>query len=113
MALAVFVSEGQVIDYTPGSSVSAGDVVVAGKVVGIAQADIAAGALGALRVQGVHDVAKEASVAHSLGDKLYWDGATKVATKTDGGSFPVLGYCVAAAGASATITRVRLDPSAA
>lgn len=112
MAKAVFVSPGEVVDYTPESNVSAGDVVAVGKIVGVAQRDLTAGVLGALRVQGVHDVAKEAAVAHDVGDKLYWSASTQVATKTNGGSDPVLGYCVLAAGAAATTTRVRLDPSA-
>ena len=60
MAQAEFVQEGSAIDYTPGSAVTAGDVVVQSDLVGIAKLDIAANALGALAVAGVFDVAKEA-----------------------------------------------------
>ena len=66
MAKATFIQDGKSIDYTPGSAVSAGDVVVQGDLIGIAKLDIAADALGALAVKGVFDFPKAAgdSTAH-------------------------------------------------
>lgn len=40
------------VDYTPGGAVDAGDVVVLSNMVGIAELDIAASALGALSIVG-------------------------------------------------------------
>lgn len=59
---ATFVHEGVYIDYTPGSDVAAGDIIDlgAGKV-GIATAEIKAGALGALAVKGVFAITKSAA----------------------------------------------------
>ena len=42
MATATFRHEGASIDYTPGSAISAGDVIVQGELVGVAKLDIAA-----------------------------------------------------------------------
>ena len=72
MATAQFVHDGQSIDYTPGSDVAAGDVVVQGALVGVAKLPIASGALGALAVRGVFDVV-QAAVAFTAGDAVYWD----------------------------------------
>jgi len=72
MAQATFVQDGASIDYTPGSDVAAGDVVVQGDLVGVAKLPIASGALGALAVRGVFDVV-QAAVAFTAGDAVYWD----------------------------------------
>ena len=58
MATATFVHDGKSIDYTPGSDVAAGDVVVQGELVGVARTPIAASALGSLAVTGVFDFPK-------------------------------------------------------
>ncbi|MFQ3588264.1 MAG: capsid cement protein, partial [Fimbriimonadaceae bacterium] len=42
MAQAVFVHDGECIDYTPGAAVAAGDVVVQGDLIGVAKQPIAA-----------------------------------------------------------------------
>ncbi len=112
MAQAQFIHDGNYIDHTPGSDVAAGDVVVQSDLIGIAKGDIATGKLGALAVEGVFDVAKEAGggVTFSTGDKAYWDDANDVAVTTDGGGAnKLLGKAVAdAADADATV-RVRLS----
>jgi len=46
MATATFIHDGNAIDYTPGSDVSAGDVVVQGELVGVTKRDIPANTLG-------------------------------------------------------------------
>ena len=68
-----FVQDGRNIDYTPGTAVSAGDVVVQDGVVGIANVDIAASALGALSIAGVFDVVKAEEEFATLGAPVYWD----------------------------------------
>lgn len=87
------------IDYTPGSAVTAGDVVVLGSTVCIAETDIAANALGALATSGVFKVPKITGV-NAVGTLIYWDPAgdpvggtagTGAATST-AGSLKQLGY---------------------
>lgn len=65
--------EGVSLAYTPGSAVTAGDVVVQGSVVGIAKLDIEASRRGNLCVAGVFEVPKDASVVGGFGERLYWD----------------------------------------
>ena len=73
MAKATFIQDGKSIDYTPGSDVAAGDVVVQGSLVGIAKTPIAANALGALAIVGVFDVAKAQEAFATVGGKVHWD----------------------------------------
>lgn len=81
MAQATFVQEGGSIDYTPGSAVAAGDVVVQGDLVGVAKRPIAANELGALAVEGVFDFAKGGGVAYTVGTILYWDDTGKIGVR--------------------------------
>lgn len=69
----VFVSQGESIDYTPGSAVAAGDVVVLGtRLVAIAIHAIAANVLGALCTRGFFKVPKVTG-SISAGAALYYD----------------------------------------
>jgi predicted RecA/RadA family phage recombinase len=73
MAQATRHASGAEVDYTPGSAVSAGDVVVVGSnLVGIANRAIAANALGALATEGVFDIVKVTGSV-SAGASIYWD----------------------------------------
>ena len=110
MAMATYVAPGNSIDYTPGSAVSAGDVVVVGDIVGIAARDIAASALGALAVEGVFAVAKATTSTSAItaGAKLYWDASGEVVTTT-AGSNKVIGYAIAAAAATDATVNVKLS----
>ncbi len=115
MAIAQFIHDGGYIDFTPGSAVAAGDVVVQGDLVGIAKGDIPAGRLGALAVEGVYDVAKEADggVTFTVGALAYWDSVNKVAVTDDGGgAYKLLGKVVKAAADGDALVRVRLCPCA-
>ena len=109
--MATFVHEGKSIDYTPTSAVTAGDVIVLGTLVGVAPRSIEANKLGALQVEGVFDFPKAtgSSSAISAGDKVYWDAAEEVATKTSS-SNTYLGKAVADAAATAAEVRVKLAP---
>ncbi|MCC6910378.1 MAG: DUF2190 family protein [Phycisphaerales bacterium] len=69
---AVFIQEGSSIDYTPGTDIGAGDVVINGDMVGIAKRDIPANTAGPLATEGVFDIAK-ANEALSFGDDVFWD----------------------------------------
>jgi len=117
MPKAVFVQEGDTIDYTPETAVAAGAVVVIGALVAIAKQAIAAATLGALAVRGTFDVAK-VSGAISTGARVYWDAdgdpvggtaGTGAATTTQAdGVF--MGIAVAAAAETAETVRLRLCP---
>lgn len=104
MAKAVRRDDGANIDYTPGSAVTAGDVIVLGDLVAVAEVDIAAGELGALALNGTFRVAKITG-AITVGAKVYWNptgdpvGGTAgsgAATAT-AGSLKLMGYAAAAA----------------
>ena len=112
MATATYIHTGHAIDYTPSSTVAAGDVVVQEDLVGVAKLDIAANALGGLAVAGVFDFPKTAGVGEAIaaGAKVYWDVADQVAKIDDeSGANKLIGKTVAAAGDDDTTVRVRLS----
>ena len=109
-------SEGDSIDYTPGSAVTGGDVVVLGDVVGVAENDIAANAKGALALEGVFKVPKITG-ALAVGVKVYWDPAgspvtgdanSGAATGT-AGSLKLMGYASLAAASGDSYVYVKLS----
>jgi len=108
--LGTFIHEGDAIDYTPGSAVAAGDVIVQGVLVGVAKSAIEANVLGSLSVKGVFDFAKGvgSSDAISAGAKVYWDANNEVMTTTSGGN-TYAGKATLAATAAATTVRARLE----
>ena len=104
-----FIHDGNSIDYTPGSAVTAGDVVVQGELVCVAKRDIPANTLGSLAVEGVFDFPKAtgAGSAITAGANVYWNAGTQVATTTATGNKLIGKTTRAAADADATV-RVRL-----
>ena len=112
MATATFVHEGGAIDYTPGSDVAAGDVVVQTDLVGVAKQPIAANKLGALAVVGVFDFPKATGGGSAItaGTKLYWDVAEQVAKADDEtGANKLIGKAVLSAGDNDATVRVRMS----
>ncbi len=112
MATARFIHDGNGIDYTPGSDLPAGSVVVQGDLIGITKRDIATGGLGTLELTGVFDVPKTAGVGEAIGAglKVYWDVAESVAkTDDESGVNKYLGKTIAAAGDDDATVRVRLE----
>ena len=109
MATARFVHDGNSVDYTPGSAVTAGDVVVQGELVGVAKVDIAASVLGALAVTGVFDFPKATGVGTAItaGANCYWDAANTRATTTASGN-KLIGKCVKAAADADALVRIRM-----
>jgi len=97
------------VAYTPGSDVAAGDVVVAGSLVGVAELAIASGATGDLTVEGVFVVPKaNPDNTLTLGVACYWDATNHVATTTSSGN-KLMGKVVKAAANTDTTVRVRLQ----
>ena len=109
-----FIQDGKAIDYTPGSAVAAGAVVVVGAHVGITKNPIPANTLGALALSGLFDVVKVTGAIND-GAAVYWDAdgnplggtaGTGAATTTSGGN-TFMGFAVGAA--LETDETVRID----
>lgn len=91
--MAIFLREGNLIDYIPSVAVDSGTAVAQGSLVGVATSPIAADALGSLTVEGVFLFDVEAgSGALAVGDVAYLDG--QEATDDDTGN-PRLGLVAA------------------
>lgn len=112
MPKAVFVQEGNQIDYTPAAAVAAGDVVVLNDLIGIAKQPIEASKLGALAVSGVFDVAKDddgtTGTVFLADQPVYWDASAQQASPTNG---VLMGVALAAAAKTDSTVRVRLTPN--
>ena len=109
MAATNFVSAGRYMDYTPVGAITAGDVVVVGELVGVATSDIAAGALGALAIEGIFDFPKAVTsgTAFTNGQLAYWDDTGDVATTT-ASTHEQIGYAVEAAADATTRVKIKL-----
>jgi predicted RecA/RadA family phage recombinase len=108
MAEAVFVQKGDAIDITAGANIAAGEIVIiGGTLIGVAERAIANGDVGSVSVEGVYDVAKEAALAISLGDIVYFVAANNNVNKTSAGNTK-FGMCVAAALAADTTVKVKI-----
>jgi predicted RecA/RadA family phage recombinase len=106
---AYFYREGRSIDYTPsGADVSAGDVVIVGDIIGVAEDDIADGDTGTLRIEGIFKMPAPAGTAFAAGDAVTWDG-TDIAATTFGDA--VHGVVVAACASAETTALVKLTPT--
>lgn len=103
---AVFVNNGNQIDYTPGSAVAAGDVIVMGAICFVAKNPIAANALGSLATRGIFRVTKAAPLEITAGDALYWNASSKHLTKTSTDVY--FGVAVADAASADTTVLVML-----
>jgi len=107
---AIFIQDGDSLDYTPGADVAAGAVVVQNDLVGVTKRAIPANTLGSLAVGGVFDFPKSTAGGSAIGAgvTVYWNVAAQQATATSAGN-KLLGKTVkAAADADATV-RVRLS----
>lgn len=103
-----FIQPGEVIDYTAGSDLTAGTVVVIGNRVGVLLTDLANGETGAAQVTGVFEIAKLTTDDIAQGNLLYWDATNKRLTKTATDN-TLAGYAWKAAGTSATTVQIKLN----
>lgn len=78
-----YYQDGDIIDYTATEDVKSGEVVVKGKLIGIAITDIKNGSVGAIQRTGVWTLSKEAGKAFAQGDNVYYDATSKVITSTE------------------------------
>ena len=97
-----YIQDGDILDYTAGAAISAGDFVVIGTVGGVAINDIANGAVGAVAVSGVFRVTK-ATGAVTQGALLYWNATNSNLTTTAAGATLVGVAASAALSGDATV----------
>lgn len=76
-------SDGATMNHTPGSAVTAGDVIEFTGSVGVAIDDIASGATGALLMRGVVELPKDNNLVITQGDAVYWDATNDEVDKTN------------------------------
>lgn len=104
-----YIQEGNVLSYTAGgTAVASGAVVLVGKRIGVALADIAANATGSLSMEGVWQIAKLATDVIVQGDLLYWDAANSRLTSTAGAN-TLAGYAAAPAGNGIAIVNININ----
>lgn len=103
-----FIQNGDVLDYTPGSAITSGTVVVMGVRVGVAVTDIPASQPGPVRVRGVVELAKASADNIAQGALVYWS-TTNGNLTTTAASNTLAGYAAAAAGTGVTTLRVSLN----
>ena len=103
-----YIQEGNVLSYTATAAVASGAVVVIGKRIAIALADIAVGETGSITAEGVFAVAKLGTDVVGLGDLLYWDAANNRLTTTAGGN-TAAGFAAAPAGAGVGTVNIKIN----
>ncbi len=110
ITVSTFVPEDSYITWTngTGSTVDAGDVVVAGSLVGVADADIANGDDGTVTIAGIATLPKNTSLAIDQGDVVYWDAGDGELNKTSSDNTRA-GIAVAGALAAAATVDIKLN----
>ncbi len=107
--------DGRVLDVTLTSDTKSGELVIEGKLVGVAVTDGKIGDVIAVHVEGAFDLPKLASAVFAVGSQVNWDKAEKQAIATEAGADQVgdIGFAVYAAEANAASVVVRLTPGTA
>ena len=104
-----YIQEGDQLSYTAGgTAIPSGAVVLMGKRIGIALADIPANTQGTVSVAGVWSVTKLAADVVGQGDLLYWDAANSRLTTTASGNTQA-GFAVAPAAASVATVSIKIN----
>lgn len=104
---ATYLQRGESLDYknTTSSTIEYGTIIAIGTRVGVAAADIPAGEVGAIDVEGVFEMPKAADEI-SMGDDLYYDSSAKNVTTTS--KTAKAGYAIADAESDAATVYVKL-----
>lgn len=108
--MASYVAPGNKLDYTPVSAVAAGDVVVLGSMVCVADAAIPANTLGAVACGGVWSFPCHSGATAAQGSLINWYATSSIAHASTG---VAAGYLAKARVATDTSVHILLDPSAA
>lgn len=109
MAVADYVSSPDTIDFTAGSNLAGGAVVVQGTQVGITKVAVANGTAGTLHVQGVFDIDCATGTTFSAGALLYWNAGSGLITTTN--TDVLIGRAAVAKTSGQLKARVRLCPA--
>lgn len=117
-AVLTYQSEGDSVDYTPGSAVAAGAVVVVGTFPLVATSAIPAGKKGALAAKGVFKFPKTTDT-FTAGDAVYWDvdgtpvtgDALSGAADSSSATGELIGWAVEDAATGDSYVKVMLNPS--
>lgn len=103
-----------VLDYTPDAAALAGEVVqVKDGRAGVIPTDVASGAVGATRLEGVWRLLKTASIAILNGGRVYWDHSANTATykKVNDRDFYVGRAVADSSGTDTTVdVEINIDP---
>lgn len=108
-----YIQPGDVIDWTngTGAAIASGDVVVVGNHrLGIALAAITIAAVGAVKVCGIFELAKNTSDAVVEGQKLWWDATNEEVINAPAINSYFIGYAADAELSATTTVKVRLAP---
>ena len=87
-----------------------GDMAVIGSIFGVAAIDAATGDDVQISTGGVFALPKVAALAVAVGDKVYFDAAAKLVTKTAAAN-TLIGVAVTAAANPSASVNVRLNPA--
>lgn len=102
------VQDGRVLTVTaPTGGVSSGGGVMSGSLFGVAAFDAVEGAEVEVATEGVFELPKTTGTAWTVGLPIFWNNTTKKAAAT--GDLQI-GVAVAAAGSSAAVGLVKIDP---
>lgn len=105
-----YIQKGENLTVPAPAAVLSGEGVVIGAIFGVAAGNAAQGANVDLVTEGVFSLPKVAAQAVAIGDKLYWDSAAKLVTKT-AGSNTYIGVAVNVAPNPSGYVAVRLNGS--
>lgn len=100
---------GEVLTLAAPYAVLSGQGALVGSIFGVAQADAANGAPVVLVTRGVVTIAKTSAEAYTVGLRIYWDNATRLATSNAGaGANRLIGVATVAAANPSGTCRVLL-----
>ncbi|MBB4120208.1 DUF2190 family protein [Martelella radicis] len=103
-----YVQAGDTLTIPAGADYLSGDVVIENEIIGVALGDAVTGNPVDVRTTGVFDVPKVGANAFAVGDPVYFDSDTSLATSTATDNTKI-GVAVAAAAASTATVNVRLS----
>lgn len=103
-----FINPGRNIPVTAPAAVKSGDLVLVGKLFGVASTDAASGAPVEICTEGVFTLPKVTAQAWTEGAAIYWDSAEAKATTTASGNTQI-GHAAGAAVNPSASGNVRLS----
>jgi predicted RecA/RadA family phage recombinase len=102
-----FIESGENIEFTAAANVTSGHPVAVGAINGVSKGTVLSGGVGVLMTSGVFSFPKQATVAITVGAKVYWDNTNKYINITASGN-QYIGCATKAALAADTTVTVKL-----